>query len=165
MNLSGPGPSTAAMLPPSFSPAVMTLPRLSARHATALFFPLTSSSLFFLPLKLTRTHLRCFFACVRFAPPPPPPVADIFMLSSFPVCPFLLSASVCCPLSFLQSPVTSQTTRQCTLTAAKMVPSASPTPSSPALQTSSSSSSSTSSSSSSCPALHPVRELFLFSFF
>ncbi|XP_070759939.1 transcription initiation factor TFIID subunit 4-like [Enoplosus armatus] len=51
-----------------------------------------------------------------------------------------------------QSPVTSQTTRQCSLTPAKMVPSASPTPSSPVLQTSSSSSSS---SSSSCPALRP----------
>ncbi|KAG7483486.1 transcription initiation factor TFIID subunit 4-like isoform X1 [Solea senegalensis] len=51
-----------------------------------------------------------------------------------------------------QSPVTSQTTRQCSLTPAKMVPSPSPTPSSPALQTSSSSSSS---SSSSCPALRP----------
>ncbi|KAF7658422.1 hypothetical protein LDENG_00012750 [Lucifuga dentata] len=48
-----------------------------------------------------------------------------------------------------QSPVTSQTTRQCPLTPAKMVASPSPTPSSPALQTSSSS------SSSSCPALRP----------
>uniref|UniRef100_UPI0037E86141 transcription initiation factor TFIID subunit 4-like n=1 Tax=Semicossyphus pulcher TaxID=241346 RepID=UPI0037E86141 len=51
-----------------------------------------------------------------------------------------------------QSPVTSQTPRPCSLTPAKMVPAASPTPSSPALQTSSSSSSS---SSSSCPALRP----------
>ncbi|XP_074521884.1 transcription initiation factor TFIID subunit 4 isoform X1 [Halichoeres trimaculatus] len=51
-----------------------------------------------------------------------------------------------------QSPVTSQTTRQCSLTPAKMVPAASPAPSSPALQTSSSSSSS---SSASCPALRP----------
>ncbi|KAM7014749.1 transcription initiation factor TFIID subunit 4 isoform 1-T1 [Tautogolabrus adspersus] len=49
-----------------------------------------------------------------------------------------------------QSPVTPQTSRQCSLTPAKMVPAASPTPSSPALQTSSSSS-----SSSSCPALRP----------
>ncbi|KAM4593936.1 transcription initiation factor TFIID subunit 4 isoform 2-T2 [Odontesthes bonariensis] len=47
-----------------------------------------------------------------------------------------------------QSPVTSQTTRQCPLTPAKVAPSPSPTPSSPALQTSSS-------SSSSCPALRP----------
>ncbi|KAM9766164.1 transcription initiation factor TFIID subunit 4 isoform 2-T2 [Menidia menidia] len=50
-----------------------------------------------------------------------------------------------------QSPVTSQTTRQCPSTPAKMAPSPSPTPSTPALQTSSSSSS----SSSSCPALRP----------
>ncbi|XP_068613468.1 transcription initiation factor TFIID subunit 4-like, partial [Brachionichthys hirsutus] len=50
-----------------------------------------------------------------------------------------------------QSPVTAQTTRQCPLTPAKMLPSASPTPSSPVLQTSSSSST----SSSSCPALRP----------
>ncbi|XP_069029504.1 transcription initiation factor TFIID subunit 4-like isoform X2 [Embiotoca jacksoni] len=50
-----------------------------------------------------------------------------------------------------QSPVTSQTTRQCPLTPAKMAPAPSPTPSNPALQTSSSSSS----SSSSCPALRP----------
>ncbi|XP_037549919.1 transcription initiation factor TFIID subunit 4-like [Nematolebias whitei] len=49
-----------------------------------------------------------------------------------------------------QCPVTSHTTRQCSLTPAKMAPSPSPTPSSPALQTSSSSS-----SSSSCPALRP----------
>lgn len=145
------------MLPASFSPAVMTL-HLSARHATALFSSLTSSSLFSLPLRQRWTHL-CLFC-----PPVPlaqPPVADVFILSSFPVCPFLLSASLYCPLSFPQSPATSQTTRQCTLTAAKMVPSASPAPSSPALQTSSSSSSSSStsssSSSSSCPALHPVR--------
>ncbi|KAM6942993.1 transcription initiation factor TFIID subunit 4 [Xenentodon cancila] len=48
-----------------------------------------------------------------------------------------------------QSPVTSQTSRQCPLTPANMAPSPSPTPSSPALQTSSSS------SSSSCPALRP----------
>ncbi|XP_072236260.1 transcription initiation factor TFIID subunit 4-like isoform X1 [Leuresthes tenuis] len=47
-----------------------------------------------------------------------------------------------------QSPVTSQTTRQCPLTPAKVAPSPSPTSSSPALQTSSS-------SSSSCPALRP----------
>lgn len=59
---------------------------------------------------------------------------------------------------FQQSPVTSQTSRQCPLTPAKMAPSPSPTPSSPALQTSSSSSSS---SSSSCPALRPVRQLLL----
>lgn len=161
MNLSGPVPTTTTMLPPSFSPAVMSLPHLSARHATALFFPLTSSSLFSLPLKRMWTHLRCFWLVFVLSShsPSSPPVADIFILSSFPVCPFLLSASVYCPLSFPQSPVTSQTTRQCTLTAAKMVPSASPAPSSPALQTSSSSSSSStsSSSSSSCPALQPVR--------
>lgn len=54
----------------------------------------------------------------------------------------------CCSLSFQQCLVTSQSTRQCSLTPAKMAPSPSPTPSSPALQTS---------SSSSCPALRPVR--------
>lgn len=74
---------------------------------------------------------------------------------AIPFCPFVLSASFQCLLSFLQSPVTAQTTRQCTLTTAKMVPSAPSTPSSPALQTSSSTSSS--SSASSCPALRPVR--------
>ncbi|XP_054588585.1 transcription initiation factor TFIID subunit 4 isoform X2 [Nothobranchius furzeri] len=51
-----------------------------------------------------------------------------------------------------QSPATSQTTRQCSLTPAKMAPAPSPTSSSPALQTSSSSSSL---SSSSCPVLRP----------
>ncbi|XP_068179020.1 transcription initiation factor TFIID subunit 4-like isoform X1 [Antennarius striatus] len=50
-----------------------------------------------------------------------------------------------------QSPVAAQTTRQCPMTPAKMLPSASPTPPSPVLQTSSSSST----SSSSCPALRP----------
>ncbi|XP_056881560.1 transcription initiation factor TFIID subunit 4-like isoform X2 [Takifugu flavidus] len=55
-----------------------------------------------------------------------------------------------------QSPVTAQTTRQCTLTTAKMVPSAPSTPSSPA-QTSSSSSSS--SPASSCPTLRPKAPL------
>lgn len=66
--------------------------------------------------------------------------------------PFVLSASFSYLLSFFQSPVTAQTTRQCTLTTAKMVPSAPSPLSSPALQTSSSSS-----SASSCPALRPVR--------
>lgn len=69
-------------------------------------------------------------------------------------CPFLLSASFCYIFSVLQSPVTAQTTRQCTLTTAKMVPSAPSTPSSP---TQTSSSSSSSSPASSCPTLRPVR--------
>uniref|UniRef100_A0A3P9IBH2 Transcription initiation factor TFIID subunit 4 n=1 Tax=Oryzias latipes TaxID=8090 RepID=A0A3P9IBH2_ORYLA len=53
------------------------------------------------------------------------------------------------------SPVTPQTARQCPLTSAGMAPSPSPTPSSPALQTSSLSSS----SASSCPAIRPKAPL------
>lgn len=83
----------------------------------------------------------CFQACILWP-----------ALYGIPFCPFVLSPSFCCLLSFLQSPVTVQTTRQCTLTTAKVVPAAPSTPSSPALQTSSSTS-----SASSCPALRPVR--------
>lgn len=125
---------------------------LSAPHSFFPFYPGIASaapprrcSLFFLSPLIAASSL--VFRCLHC------PVDPLVLFFSPPLL-------LCCPLSFLQSPVTSQTTRPCALTAAKMVPSASPTPPSPALQTSSSPS-----ASSSCAALHPVRLSTLFSSF
>lgn len=151
------------------------------KHARFFFSPLQQAATFFLSschdlyLFLCKAchcsfccPLSCLFLCpylrllfLLFFMPYINSFAKIFFqacilwLYAIPFCPFVLSASFRCLLSFLQSPVTAQTTRQCTLTTAKMVPSAPSTSSSPALQTSSSSSSST--SATFCPALRPVR--------
>lgn len=151
-------------------PAVTSLPALTAKPA-ALFSPWQWH-----PLTLSPPHsFFPFYPGITSAAPPrrcslfflSPLIAAsslVFRCLHCPVDPLVLFFSppllLCCPLSFLQSPVTSQTTRPCALTAAKMVPSASPTPPSPALQTSSSPS-----ASSSCAALHPVRLSTLFSSF